>query len=396
MTKIKYRSGSSSAFFQSLDNEIGKLLSSTGLLVNAKRKLWIKMIFYFLLHASAYLILFLVPHKEITGLLFSYAFVGLSGLLLGFNVSHDALHGSFSKNKRVNQWLYHISFNIQGNNAYLWKIRHNSSHHIFPNVDGCDADIDDNPFIRLSPQHRLRKYQRYQHIYSFFVYCFYTLHWFVFKDALYLFSKKVANLQHKKHPPKQIALFFGWKLLYLLLLLILPVIAGYPLKDVLLCFFIMHVVNSLAFIHFLIATHFCMETSFPVQDENGFLPDDYYTHQLATSLDYLPESKLCNLFIGGFNAHAAHHLYPKLPHTIYPAISGIIEQKAKEFNIPYHKLTLRDAIVSHYRYLKKMGGSQQPGKLIHSNQHQYEMSPKKKSNSCPHPGHCSACSLCPK
>ncbi len=355
MTKIKFRSGSSSVFFQSLDKEIGQLLSSTDLLVKAKNRLWIKMIFCFLLHLDAYGFLFLAPHHELSGLIVAYVIIGLSGLLLGFNVSHDALHGNFSKNKRVNHWLYHLSFNIQGNNAYLWKIRHNSSHHVFPNVDGCDADIDDNPFIRLSPQHQLRKYQRYQHLYSILVYCFYTLHWFFLKDILYLFKKKVANLQHKEHPLKQKVFFFVWKAVYLFSLLVLPILMGYSFGHLLLCFFIMHVINSLIFIHFLISTHFCMETEFPVQDGDGFLPKDYYTHQLATSLDYLPESRVCNLFLGGFNSHAAHHLYPRLPHTIYPFISGIIERKAKEFNMPYNKLSLTGAIRSHYRYLKIMG-----------------------------------------
>jgi len=102
-----------------------------------------------------------------------------------------------------------------------------------------------------------------------------------------------------------------------------------------------------------------METHFPEIDENGFLPYDYYTHQLATSLDYSPTSKLCNWFLGGFNAHAAHHLYPRLPHTIYPVISELIEEKAKEFNIPYHKLSFTKAIRSHYRYLKMMGNTSQ-------------------------------------
>ncbi|HEV7781380.1 MAG TPA: acyl-CoA desaturase [Chitinophagaceae bacterium] len=364
MTKIKFKSGSSSLFFQSLDREIRQLLTGTGLLAKAKRTLWIKMVFYFLLHASSYLVLFLAHPVGIPALILTYLFIGISGLLLGFNVSHDALHGSFSKNKKINHWLYHVSFNVQGINAYLWKIRHQSSHHIFPNVDGCDADIDDNPFIRLSPQHRLRKYQRYQHLYSFLVYCFYTLHWLLFKDALYLFKKNVANLQKKKHSLKQKILFFAWKIAYLFILLILPVLTGYSFTEVLLCFFIMHVVNSLCFIHFLIATHLCMETLFPETDENGFLPDDFYTHQLATSLDYAPSSRIFNWFLGGFNAHAAHHLYPKLPHTVYPYISGLIEQKAKEFNMPYHKLNLAEAIHSHYRYLKMMGQPQKKSSAV--------------------------------
>ena len=367
MTKIKFRPGSaSSPFFQSLDQEINRMISTTGILPKAIRRLWIKMMFYVLLHISAYMLLFLLREQDLGSLILNYVFIGVSGLLLGFNVSHDALHEAFSKNKKVNHWIYHLSFNIQGNNAYLWKIRHRSSHHVFPNVDGCDADIDENPFIRLSPQHPLRKHHRYQHWYSFFVYAFYTLHWFLFKDALYLFKKKVANLQQKEHSGKEHVLFFSWKIAYLFIILVVPVLCGYSFGDVFLCFFIMHVVNSIVFIHFLIATHFCIETQFPEKDEHGFLPYDYYTHQLATSMDYSPESKLINLFLGGFNAHAAHHLYPKLPHTIYPEIARLIEQKAKEFNMPYNKLSLPQAIRSHYRYLKVMGTTAQKNNKIHT------------------------------
>jgi linoleoyl-CoA desaturase len=355
MEKIKFHAGSSSAFFISLDRDVRKLLSSTNLLSKAKKLLWIKTVFYVLLHLSSYLILFLITHTGLISLILNYIFIGLSGLLLAFNVSHDACHDAYSKNKAVNYWLYHLSFNMQGTSAYLWKIRHNASHHVFPNVDGCDADIDDNPIIRLSPQHPLRKYQRYQHFYSFFVYCFYTLHWFLFKDVLYLFKKKVGNLKNKKHSLKTWALFFFWKIVYLFVLLVLPILKGYQSSDILLSFFIMHVINSLFFIHFLIFTHLCMETQFPKTDESGYLPYDYYVHQLATSLDYFPTSKIYNWFLGGFNAHAAHHLYPKLPHTTYPEISAIIEQKAKEFNIRYNKLSLFSAIKSHYKYLKIMG-----------------------------------------
>jgi linoleoyl-CoA desaturase len=322
--------------------------------VNAKKLLWFKMVFYFLIHLSAYLALFLFPLGK-PGLLVDYIFIGLSGILLAFNVSHDACHQTFSRNKKLNNWLYHLSFDIQGLNAYLWKIRHTGSHHLFPNVDGCDADIDDNPFIRLSPHHPFRRYQRYQHLYSFFVYCFYTLHWFLFKDFLYLFKKKIANLQQKKHPVKQYFLFFFWKLIYLSFTFLLPLCAGYPFGNILLAFFVMHFISALFFIHVLIITHLCMETQFPKTDENGCLPGDYYTHQLTTSLDYSPTNKIYNWFLGGFNSHAAHHLYPKLPHTAYPVISRFIERRAKQFNVPYNKLSLWAAIRSHYKYLRVMG-----------------------------------------
>lgn len=355
MNKIKFRTGASSPFFKSLNNEVENLLGEKDFLVKAKRLLWIKAILYILLFIICYACLLLLKHENRLALIINYVLLGISGILLAFNVSHDACHGSFSKNKAVNYWLYHLTFNLQGTNAYLWKIRHVASHHVFPNVDGCDADIDNNPFIRLSVKHPLKKWHRFQHLYAFLVYSIYTLHWFLFKDLFYLFKKNVANLQNKKHRSGEKMLLFFWKLLYLFMMIIIPVFCGYDLSNILVAFFIMHFCSSLFFIHVLIATHLSMETQFPVTDDNGILPGDYYTHQLATSLDYSPTSKLYNWFFGGFNAHAAHHLYHKLPHTAYPAISVLIKNKAKEFRIQYNELSMFNAICSHYRFLKVLG-----------------------------------------
>src|SRR5687767_12663509 len=214
MEKIKFEIGSSSPFFNSLNKKVRRVLTQTKLLERAKKLLWRKMGFYILIHLVAYAMLFLLPHPHLASLVINYVFLGLSGILLALNVSHDACHGTFSKNRTVNNLIYNITFNMQGPSAYLWKLRHTASHHIFPNVDGCDADIDDNPVLRLSPQHPLRWYQRFQHIYGFFAYCIYTLHWFLFKDVLYLFKKRVANLVNKKHGAKEWILFFFWNFMY--------------------------------------------------------------------------------------------------------------------------------------------------------------------------------------
>jgi len=355
MEKIKFQSGSSSRFFRSLDKEVDEMMEKNDLLRKARKTLYLKTIFYIILFTGSYSCLYFIDHSSFASLTLNYVLIGLTGILLAFNVSHDACHGSFSKNKKLNYWMYHLTFNLQGTNAYLWQMRHNASHHVFPNVDGCDADIDDNPFLRLSPQHPLKSYQRYQHIYGIFVYCIYSLHWFLVKDLFYLFKKKVANLQNKKHSVKEFVLLFFWKIVYVALVVVIPILYGYDIGNVLLAFIIMHVCLSLFFIHVLIATHLCMETQFPQTDENGNLPGDYYAHQLATSLDYAPTSNIYNFFLGGFNSHAAHHLYPKLPHTTYPEISALIEKKSREFGVPYNKLSLVDAVRSHYKFLKVMG-----------------------------------------
>ena len=198
MEKIKFQSGSSSPFFRSLNKEVDEMIERNGLLKKARRTLYIKTAFYVLLFAGVYSSLYLIDHSSFISLALNYVLIGLTGIVLAFNVSHDACHGSFSKNKMLNYWMYHLTFNLQGTNAYLWQLRHNASHHIFPNVDGCDADIDNNPFLRLSPQHPLKSYQRYQHIYAIFVYCIYSLHWFLIKDPFYLFQEKSCQPAAKK------------------------------------------------------------------------------------------------------------------------------------------------------------------------------------------------------
>ena len=117
----------------------------------------------------------------------------------------------------------------------------------------------------------------------------------------------------------------------------------------------MLIVDSNIFIHTLISTHFAMETKFPSVDEEGVLPYSYAQHQLETSLDYYPSSSFANFIFGGFNAHAAHHLFPNVPHTLYPKISAIIEPIALEYGYTYNKLTLPKAILSHFKFLKMMG-----------------------------------------
>src|SRR6185295_12863322 len=107
MKKIKFPIGSSSVFFNALNKDIERVLSRTKLLMNAKRLLWCKLVFYFLLHAGAYMILFLFPLGK-TGLLLDYIAIGLTGILLAFNVSHDACHETFSKNRKLNGLLYHL------------------------------------------------------------------------------------------------------------------------------------------------------------------------------------------------------------------------------------------------------------------------------------------------
>jgi len=352
---IKFKKDSSQ-FYTTLKKEI-KLVLTKEVLKKANRLLWIKLLIYFFLFVIGIVVLYINPYGNNNLLLIlNYIFIGQTGILLAFNTSHDAVHNTISKNKKVNSFIYHITFNLQGINARLWKIRHLSSHHIFPNVDGCDADIDDNKLMRLSPSHKNYFWQKYQHIYAPFLYAIYTLHWILIKDFIYLKKKELANLKNQNHSIWVVLELLLWKIFYFSYLIIIPyLLTENTFYNLIFAFIVMHLFISLFFVFTLIISHLCMETEFPKIDKNEILPYNYYHHQLAVSLDYHPTSKFSNWIFGGFNSHAAHHLFPNLPHTCYTIITPLIKQKAIQYEYPYNELSILKAIKSHFKYLKSLG-----------------------------------------
>jgi linoleoyl-CoA desaturase len=118
---------------------------------------------------------------------------------------------------------------------------------------------------------------------------------------------------------------------------------------------LMSFVASTVFVLLLIGTHFSNETEFPEVDAAGCIPHDWAEHALVTSLDWSPTSRLANFIAGGANAHAAHHLFPTVCHVHYISITRIIKETAAEFGIRYNETTLPRMVVSHLRFLKRLG-----------------------------------------
>jgi len=343
-------------FVNTLNERVNKIVTAE-VLRKARLLLWFKLFFYSTFFVSAYLSLFLFSHSFLT-LTANYILVGLLGILLAFNSAHDAVHQTYCSKKWVNNVIYYLTFNLQGVNAYLWKIRHKASHHLFPNVDGCDSDIDDNPFLKLSPSQKNKWWFKYQAWYATALYFMYTLQWIFMKDFIYLLKKDLANLKNQQHSWYRIVSLLVWKAFYFFYMIVLPVfVLNCSIIQIISAFLTMHVFISVFFVLTLIISHLCTETQFPKPNEEGVLPFNYHQHQLAVSLDYHPESKLANWIFGGFNSHSAHHLYETFPHTLYTLITPAIKKTALEFNYPYHELTIVKAIQSHYAYLNKMGRS---------------------------------------
>jgi linoleoyl-CoA desaturase len=274
---------------------------------------------------------------------------------IGFNVMHDGAHGSFSKNHTVNK-LAALSLNILGGNSFMWNVKHNVIHHAYTNVDGMDDDIDIQPWMRLSATQKKYKLHRYQHLYFWFFYCLLYITWIFIMDYQKYFSHRVGEMPLKKMKISDHFVFWSFKLAHLFLFILLPIymvgfipwLVGFLAFS---CFagFVLSIVFQLA--------HTVTETAFPVANvSTGRMDDEWAVHQIKTTANFATGNKLVSWLVGGLNFQIEHHLFPKISHVHYPAISRIIRQICAEYGLVYIEYPkVRYAVASHVAYLKAMG-----------------------------------------
>ncbi len=339
-------------FYQTLRKRVHKELDGLDFRTG-KRSFWIKGLFWASVSYGAYILLLMT--ESLLALIILYFIYQLAGLLIGFSLGHDASHQTAFKGKTSNAILHFFSFLTVGIDPMLWGLRHLRSHHLYANVEGSDIDIDKNPFLRLAPSHPWSTKHRYQHIYAPFVYMLALLHSVFIGDWVYLFSSEYAWMRKGVKKNHLYVRFFGFKLVYFSLILLLPsLITDYSFWVIFIIYVSSSAFTSLLFVIMLVGTHFFAEADYYDLKEER-LYSTWAVHQLRTSCDWNPSSRIARYISGGSNCHAAHHLFPSICHTHYEKINPIIEQTTREFNFPYHKKSIFQMVRSHFLHLKNMG-----------------------------------------
>lgn len=283
--------------------------------------------------------------------------VVLGGLTaaIGFNVMHDGAHGSFSKYRWINE-LAGLSLNFLGANVFMWKTKHNVIHHAYTNVDGVDDDIDAKPFLRLCETQRHYKMHKYQHLYFWMAYSLLYLYWIFVSDYKKYFRGKIGEIPLKKMTLGDHITFWAFKFLHIVLFIGLPIytigfsswVVGF-LAYGLFSGFVLSIVFQLA--------HTVEHTHFPQPNElSGKMEDEWAIHQIKTTANFATRNKLVSWLVGGLNFQIEHHLFPKISHIHYPAISKIIKKACQEYGIHYIEYRrVRYAVASHVAFLRQMG-----------------------------------------
>jgi linoleoyl-CoA desaturase len=342
------------SFHTELKNRVNAYFDEAGKTPTGNSYLYIKAIAFALAAITVYIHLVFYTPGLFLGILESIVLGGcIAGI--GFNVMHDGAHGSFSRKKSVNL-IAAFSLNILGGSHFMWNVKHNMIHHSYTNIDGVDDDINVHPMMRMSSTQKRYSIHKYQHTYFWALYSLLYIFWIFASDYIKYFRRKIGDMPLKKMHLNDHIVFWLFKATNLFLFIGLPIymvgflpwLLGF-LVTTLFAGFVLSIVFQLA--------HTVEHTHFPVpNEEDGRLSDEWAIHQLKTTANFATSNKIISALVGGLNFQIEHHLFPKISHVHYPAISKIIRETCKEYNIPYIEFPrMRYAIVSHVKHLREMG-----------------------------------------
>ena len=352
VSKITFRPGA--GFRSVLTERVDEYFQAAGVPRTGDWRMFLKTAIILAWLAVSYVLLVFFSTSLIAAVISAFALAqGLA--LLGFNVMHDGAHDSYSGSKKVNWWMG-FTLDLAGGSHMLWRQKHNFLHHTYTNIEELDDDLHTHGLLRLSPQQTWRPWHRFQHLYAFPVYSLLTLSWLNFNDFQKLFSGRIGHYKLRKPKTSDISLFFLTKMFYIGYALGLPLLF-HPVLKVLIAFLAIHLILGFTLSIVFQLAHTVAGNTFPTPTaDTATIENEWAIHEVETTANFAPGNKLVTWYLGGLNFQIEHHLFTRICHVHYPAISGIVEKTCQDFGIPYVTYpTLYSAFAAHYRFLRVMG-----------------------------------------
>ncbi len=319
----------------------------------ADRAMWSKAAFWMILTPVVSLAAFFAPVSPL-------AAVGLwtlAGFCLAFvamNVGHDAIHGSLSKDKRVND-LFAWTFDALGASSTTWRIAHNLLHHTYTNVPGVDTDIEPGPLLRFHTSAKRYWFHRFQAVYAWGLYCFVAILWVYQRDYMQMAAKHPRTGKH--NPASEWMKLFAGKAMHIGFFVVVPLTLGVQSTATTLIGYLCFLVAAGLTLSVVFQLAHVVEGIRYISPEPGEqkLPRGWMEHELLTTANF-GSTRICTFFTGGLDYQIEHHLFPTICHTHYRALSPIVAACAADHGIPYlHSGSFLQACASHTRMLARLG-----------------------------------------
>jgi len=286
--------------------------------------------------------------------------------------THATSHYAMFRSVWLNQWAYRISMALSGSSPAQWTTKHIINHHVETNL--CPTDDDTMyPIKRILHEFPRLFFHKYQHIYIWLVYPYTTILWHfsnlaklaigAARGQMYEGIAKVSQETSGDWVETAMTLFFFTFFRLLLPFLCLPFTTAatvFLLSEwtcstwFALQFAVSHEVDECVEHEKSVLDTLKANEAKGVVNQGGLV--DWGAHQVRASHNYSADSLLSLHFSGGLNLQIEHHLFPSIHYTHYPALSKIVQQTCKEFNLPYTlSPSMMGAVTKHYQQLKKMG-----------------------------------------
>ena len=342
------------AFQLELRRRVEEYFRTTGRRPRDCWQMYLKTAIFLAGFAVLYTLLVFVDQTWWQGLLLA-VLLGLSAAGIGFNIQHDGGHQAYSNHPWVDK-LMAMTLELIGGSSHLWRWKHVVLHHTYVNITGHDTDIDLGLLARLTPHQRSLPYHRRQHLYLWPLYGLLAIKWQLLDDFRQLISGRMSNQPFPGPKGRELVIFIAGKAIFFTMAFGIPLLF-HSIGVVLLYYGVAGLVAGMALSVVFQVAHCVEEAEFPLpRDETGRVEHAWAIHQAETTVDFARRSRVVAWLIGGLNFQIEHHLFPRLCHVNYPAISKLVEETCREFGIKYteHR-SFRAGLASHFRWLRRMG-----------------------------------------
>jgi len=277
-------------------------------------------------------------------------FLGVMFTQTGF-IGHDAGHRQISGSKRADDLIGRIHGNLLIGLSYGWWTSKHNRHHAHPNQVGRDPDIGGRAIAFTPGQARARRgigswMAGYQ------AWLFFPM---LLLEGLHLHVAGVRTLLDRRSTA--VKLVEGT--------LLVAHIIGYLAA----VFLVLSPVQAVAFL-------LLQQGVFGIYLGCSFAPNhkgmttfgeddkvDFLRRQVVTSRN-IRGSWFTDFALGGLNYQIEHHLFPRLPHTLYPQIAGIVRSRAERHGVRYTcQPSLWRALCSHASHVRAMGRRGEPAEI---------------------------------
>jgi linoleoyl-CoA desaturase len=345
---------SNSDFQVEVRRRVDEFFRSTALRRRDCLQMYVKTAILLACFAASYVLLVFFAHTWWQALPLA-VLLGLATASIGFNVQHDGGHHAYSDYAWVNQMMA-MTLDVMGGSSYHWHWKHGIVHHTYVNITGQDSDIDLGGLGRLTPHQRRFVFHRWQHWYLWPLYGLIAIKWHFVSDFRDVITGRIDEHRFPRPKGLDLVVFLAGKAIFFALAFGIPLLV-HPVWVVGLFYGVVAVVLGMALSVVFQLAHCVEQATFPLpRKDTGRIDTAWAIHQVETSVDFARRSRVAAWLLGGLNFQIEHHLFPRICHVNYPAISKLVEETCRKYGVKYNEHeSVWAGVVSHFRWLQRMG-----------------------------------------